>query len=43
MRYLIYNPDYAPIKNNHALGNAWFVDNVQITENSDDEMTRLER
>jgi hypothetical protein len=41
MRYLIYNPDYAPIKNNHALGNAWFIDNVQITENSDDEMTRL--
>lgn len=41
MRYIIYNPDQAPIRNPYAFGNAWFVDKVDIVENADAEIEAL--
>ena len=40
-RYIIYNPDQAPIRNPYAFGNAWFVDQVKIVENADAEIEAL--
>ncbi|MDH6306792.1 hypothetical protein M2459_003438 [Parabacteroides sp. PF5-5] len=40
-RYLIYNADHAPIRNPLAFGNAWFVNQVDIVENADAEITAL--
>lgn len=40
-RYIIYNPDQAPIRNPYAYGNAWFVDKVDIVENADAEIEAL--
>jgi hypothetical protein len=40
-KYIIYADDQAPILNTHALGSAWFVDEVQQAQNADDEITRL--
>lgn len=40
-RYIIYNPDQAPIRNPYAFGNAWFVDKVEIVENADAEIEAL--
>lgn len=40
-RYIIYNPDQAPIRNPYAFGNAWFVDQVEIVENADAEIEAL--
>ena len=40
-RYIIYNPDQAPIRNPYAYGNAWFVDKVDIVENADAEIDAL--
>lgn len=40
-RYIIYNPDQAPIRNPYAFGNAWFVDKVDIVENADAEIEAL--
>lgn len=34
MRYLIYNDAAAPLKNNKALGNAWFVQNYKILKDT---------
>lgn len=41
MRYLIIDPNHAPLKNPYADGNAWFVSKVQIVENADEEMAGL--
>ncbi|HEY0030188.1 MAG TPA: hypothetical protein VGC65_05475, partial [Bacteroidia bacterium] len=38
MRYLIYNPGSAPLQNRYALGNAWFVNEVQWVKNADEEL-----
>jgi len=38
MKYLIYNKEAAPIINPHANGNAWFVSNIRIADNANDEM-----
>lgn len=40
-KYIIYNPKARPIINQHALGNAWFVDNYKIVEDSDAEIKAL--
>ena len=40
-RYIIYNPEQAPIRNPYAFGNAWFVDKVEIVENADAEIEAL--
>lgn len=41
-RYIIYNPDQAPLRNPFAYGNAWFVHNYEIVANADAEMKALD-
>lgn len=41
MRYLIYNEKMDPIYNTKSFGNAWFVDEVKMVNNADEEMTSL--
>ncbi|MDL2256390.1 YfhO family protein [Parabacteroides sp. OttesenSCG-928-K15] len=41
-RYVIYNPQYPPIRNPYANGDAWFVSEVDIVENADAEMAALQ-
>lgn len=40
-RYVIYADDQPPIRNSHALGSAWFVDEVREVKNADEEITGL--
>ena len=40
-KYLIINPDAAPILNRGALGNAWFVNEVKFVPNADAEIAAL--
>lgn len=40
-KYIIHNPNAAPITNNNTLGNAWFVSNYKIVENSDEEISLI--
>lgn len=42
-KYIIYNPDAAPIVNPYALGNAWFVGDVRMVANPDSEVVELGR
>ena len=42
MRYIIYNPEQAPIRNPYAYGNAWFVGQVQVVNNADAEIAALD-
>jgi hypothetical protein len=41
MKYLIYANDKAPLRNSHALGAGWFVDEVRVVKNADEEITAL--
>jgi hypothetical protein len=41
MRYLIYSPDAPPIRNRFALGNAWFVKEVKMVKNADEELKAI--
>lgn len=41
MKYLIYNPEAEPIKNQFANGNAWFVKTCFIAQTPDEEMLKL--
>ncbi|MBK7556706.1 MAG: hypothetical protein IPI55_19550 [Flavobacteriales bacterium] len=40
-RYLIIDPTKAPIRNLHALGAAWFVEQVKWVKNSDEEIQAI--
>lgn len=40
-RYIIYNPGAAPLVNNNAYGNCWFVKDVRFVANADSEMLAL--
>lgn len=40
-KYIIFNPEAAPLQNPYALGSAWFVDNYKIVENADAEIAAL--
>lgn len=41
MRYLIAQGDQPPLRNPHALGDGWFVDEVRPVKNADEEITAL--
>lgn len=40
-KYIIYNPQAAPLQNNQAVGNAWFVNNVEVVESPDAEINKI--
>ncbi len=40
-RYFIYNRESAPLRNNYALGAAWFVDDMEVVQDADAEMDAL--
>lgn len=40
-KYLIDNPNDMPIINWNALGNAWFITNIEMAENADDEYAAI--
>ncbi len=40
-RYVIYDLNSNPLRNNYAFGNAWFVNDYQIVKNADQEIAAL--
>ena len=40
-KYMIYNPEAAPIPNSNAMGNAWIVNSYQLVDNADQEIAAL--
>lgn len=40
-KFIIINPESYPIINKHACGNAWFVERINIVENADQELNKL--
>lgn len=40
-KYFIYDLNSPPLKNAHAMGNAWFVKEVKMVENADQEVSSL--
>ena len=46
MKYVLFplqNGDKAPVRNGHALGNAWFVQHIKNVQNADDELKALDK
>ncbi|MFK5856904.1 MAG: YfhO family protein [Bacteroidota bacterium] len=43
MKYVIFNPNGTPLINKSAYGNAWFIDNVVMVNNPDEEFAALGR
>ncbi len=41
-RYIIYNPEYPPLYNPYAYGNAWFVHNIKWVDSANDEMDAMQ-
>jgi len=41
-KYIIVNPQAAPIVNTHRLGNAWFVDKIKTVKNADEEIAAVQ-
>ena len=37
-KYVIYNPNAAPLVNNSAMGNAWFVDSIKVVKSANEEI-----
>ena len=40
-RYIIYDPSKPPIRNPHALGSAWFAQDLRWVKSADEEITAL--
>jgi len=40
-KYIIYTQNAAPIVNPYYMGNAWFVNNVKLVENADEEIAAI--
>jgi len=40
-KYILINPETQPIINRHALGNAWFVNEIKVVENADADVAML--
>ena len=40
-KYIIYNPEYAPIENYQINGHAWFVDNVVFVKDANEEIQAI--
>ena len=40
-KYIIYNAEAMPIKNNYALGNAWFVNQFKVVPDADAEIAAM--
>ena len=40
-RYIIYDLNRNPLRNYHAYGNAWFVNDYQVVKNADAEIAAL--
>lgn len=40
-KYVVLNPQQRPVQNNYALGNAWFVADIQIMDDADAEIRAL--
>lgn len=42
-RYIIYNPEQPPLVNNHTYGAAWFIDDIVMASNPNDEISMLQQ
>ncbi|MES2590578.1 MAG: YfhO family protein [Bacteroidota bacterium] len=40
-RYIIYNREAAPLQNRYALGNSWFVNEIKMVKNADEEIKTI--
>jgi hypothetical protein len=40
-RYIIYSTDAPPLVNKHELGNAWFVNEIRMVSNADEEIAAV--